>query len=371
MTLFHLSLLVSVALLFVVLIGYRYIEDKAGKIMLTVFASLPALFFSMGSNAVLAQSAVLVLVTIAASLFQWTFRPFIVAAAGSSFLIYALFCFSAFREIEGYRELRERMTMELVSERIPPVKKSTKPTVLPSDTNARLDLFEVKLQGETDSSNAGLRNGSLEILHWKNAETFVNSSGFGVYRMTALRPQPERIDLPMSPPIPQPAPLSESDRAFSLVGEQPADGLRPGLSTFHLGSLLGFVNVRGFGLLTEEKRLFGFQPHHFRKLPDNDEWQVRSLELVGLIVHDEPRVYETKELPRMDKIRDIPTRSLDAFEAAGLESFKAGEDLYARTAPLGVRMLGAIRSVEQCLKCHGGERGDLLGAFSYSLQKKQ
>jgi hypothetical protein len=28
-------------------------------------------------------------------------------------------------------------------------------------------------------------------------------------------------------------------------------------------------------------------------------------------------------------------------------------------------MLGAIRSTRQCLSCHGGNRGDLLGAFSY------
>lgn len=34
-----------------------------------------------------------------------------------------------------------------------------------------------------------------------------------------------------------------------------------------------------------------------------------------------------------------------------------------------VSALGAIRSIEQCTKCHGGKRGDLLGAFSYSLAR--
>jgi hypothetical protein len=33
-------------------------------------------------------------------------------------------------------------------------------------------------------------------------------------------------------------------------------------------------------------------------------------------------------------------------------------------------MLGAARSVSQCIKCHDGERGDLLGAFSYYLQRQ-
>jgi len=32
-----------------------------------------------------------------------------------------------------------------------------------------------------------------------------------------------------------------------------------------------------------------------------------------------------------------------------------------------VRMVGAIRMAETCMKCHEGKRGDLLGAFSYDL----
>ena len=45
----------------------------------------------------------------------------------------------------------------------------------------------------------------------------------------------------------------------------------------------------------------------------------------------------------------------------------------ALLALAGINMLVfqfmTIRSVSQCVKCHGGERGDLLGAFSYSLQR--
>jgi hypothetical protein len=32
-----------------------------------------------------------------------------------------------------------------------------------------------------------------------------------------------------------------------------------------------------------------------------------------------------------------------------------------------LRMVGSVRSLKQCIPCHGGRRGDLLGAFSYSL----
>ena len=63
------------------------------------------------------------------------------------------------------------------------------------------------------------------------------------------------------------------------------------------------------------------------------------------------------------------TRPLDGFEASSLEKLRRGEYLLVAEAPEGVRMLGAIRSVKQCTNCHGGERGDLLGAFSYTLRR--
>jgi len=48
----------------------------------------------------------------------------------------------------------------------------------------------------------------------------------------------------------------------------------------------------------------------------------------------------------------------------GLAALRKGEDLYVRED----RMLGSIRSTKQCIACHGGERGVLLGAFSYTLR---
>ena len=50
-----------------------------------------------------------------------------------------------------------------------------------------------------------------------------------------------------------------------------------------------------------------------------------------------------------------------------LEKLRGGEDLVVADAGVNLRMLGAIRSAEKCVDCHGGKRGDLLGAFSYSL----
>ena len=50
-----------------------------------------------------------------------------------------------------------------------------------------------------------------------------------------------------------------------------------------------------------------------------------------------------------------------------LEAARAGEDLVAITTGPKVRLLGAVRNMSACVECHGGKRGDLLGAFSYRL----
>jgi len=60
------------------------------------------------------------------------------------------------------------------------------------------------------------------------------------------------------------------------------------------------------------------------------------------------------------------TRPLDMFEVAGAKELMEGKDVYIRSKDNVVRMLGALRATEQCLKCHHETKsGDLLGAFSY------
>src|SRR5262249_5097490 len=119
----------------------------------------------------------------------------------------------------------------------------------------------------------------------------------------------------------------------------------------------------------DRRHVAGFQPHQFSRVPTTEErWEVRRLELVGLLLHEKPVVYVTEHLPRMDEVGAAPTRSLDSFETTALERLRHGEDLLSTEADGVMRMLGAVRSVKQCVKCHGGERGDLLGAFSYTLR---
>jgi len=82
------------------------------------------------------------------------------------------------------------------------------------------------------------------------------------------------------------------------------------------------------------------------------------------LLKKEPAVYVSDRLPAMEELKGVPTRPLDAFETEGLAGLRKGGNLYVK----GDRTLGAIRSTKQCLDCHGGNRGDLLGAFSYILR---
>jgi hypothetical protein len=70
----------------------------------------------------------------------------------------------------------------------------------------------------------------------------------------------------------------------------------------------------------------------------------------------------------MDQLRDVPTLPLDRFERFALDTLRQGEGIFITQGEEGVRMLGAVRSTNRCVACHGGDRGDLLGAFSYTLR---
>jgi hypothetical protein len=85
------------------------------------------------------------------------------------------------------------------------------------------------------------------------------------------------------------------------------------------------------------------------------------------VLHDPAVAYDSASLPRMDQLRDAPTRPLDLFESKGIGRLNSGEDIFIQETAGVVRMLGSVRAVQQCVRCHDCQRGDLLGAFSYTL----
>jgi hypothetical protein len=110
-------------------------------------------------------------------------------------------------------------------------------------------------------------------------------------------------------------------------------------------------------------------------------WALQVMRLIGLVKHKEAVVYlgngRRNHSGRPDRIsRDpfamkgepiIPTRKPDRFEADALVELRKGIELVAKTSPSIMRIVGAIRARKDCLKCHEGGQGALLGAFTYTL----
>jgi hypothetical protein len=172
------------------------------------------------------------------------------------------------------------------------------------------------------------------------------------------------------PPIPQPGTPSASPwLPEELSRNQPAESKMPdGLLSLHQGSVVDFINFAGIGYIKDRQHVAGFQEHRVSQTPTLERpWTLQTLDLVGLLLHEKPTAYVSKDLPRMKELRAAPTRELDDFEVAGLLALQRGDDLFVRERGNERRMFGAIRAVRQCLSCHDAERGDLLGAFSYRM----
>lgn len=236
-------------------------------------------------------------------------------------------------------------------------------------TTARKALME--LEGSIDSTDGRDREERLQKLHEGSVAEFVRREGFGVARMLGGYAESVLANYGRGKTsIPQARgdlPHDWKQRHSGMPATEVSSF--PFLSA-HSDNVLHFVNPTGFGLVKGRNYIAGFQAHQFNELKEPFRWKIQRLELLGLLLAEEPRVYVTDDLPRMEQIRAASTRALDEFETAGLANIQRGEELFICEGPAGIRMLGALRSAKQCLKCHGGERGDLLGAFSYFLEKR-
>jgi hypothetical protein len=246
--------------------------------------------------------------------------------------------------------------------------------VLSAATSERLQDLQDQLDYEaTRDWRSERRQRGLKKLHEAAPVAFMSQPGFGQTRMTPLLSERSLRGRSRGP---TPA---QSGSAIPIVWstgdlEGPAPALPKADFTqswkMHADGLVDFLNPNGFGYFKDRLHVAGFQDHRFSQVPAAGEpWKLQTLELLGLVVHDQPVVYVSDHLPSMEEVRNTAQRAPDSFEMVGLQALGQGEDLYVRDAPQGRRMLGAIRSVKQCLDCHGGERGDLVGAFSYTLSR--
>jgi hypothetical protein len=347
-----------------VVLAYRRTE----AIYLFLVGGLPALFcVVMFSEVLLFQAIVLALLAI---LWRRLLPKYPSVFVAASFLaVVAIYSGISWHALSVHQNLLDHFPMESMTERAPePKKRSPRP----AEAGKSWSSFERELTGqlEMEEKRFWSRASYLKQLHEDTTKVFVSSPGFGVGRMRPRPSRPEQLELSQRADEPIPQPDMSQLHVFSAEDlERPfVPKNRDALSQLHFDGLMDFVNVAGFGYFKDRQQVAGFRSHGFSQMPNVPELRVERLELLSLLKHDGPVVYVSKDLPRMKELKNAPTRGLSDFELKGLAAIENGEDLFVREVPHGLLMLGAMRSVEQCVKCHGGESGDLLGAFSYSLE---
>lgn len=311
------------------------------------------------------------------------------AALVGSHLLIGVF---SYRDIREHERLRAKYPSESLAERLAYEKRPSAAAqvlpaspVIPPGSSVDRDLHTVEDRVDFELYlKSSARNFNLRLLHQHTVSDFINSPGFGVTR--SIRPRTAYIELPEVGAIPFPSPGSNPEQSGSLdetsrpglasspgevpVRVPPGDALRK----MHRDGVMDFVNPEGFGYIEDREHVIGFQAHQFRTIPqlpdgeaDNRRWRVASVELISILKHSEPVAYRSEHLPRMDELRDAPTRPLNTFEQQALAELRRGQDIEIGTTPDRIRLLGSIRAVKHCLSCHEVERGELLGAFSYTL----
>lgn len=310
-------------------------------------------------------------------------RRFLASATLVTLFVYLVACCDGLLYLREAKRLRAEYSFESMGERLAyETRSGTTSDQVRSGLLTESAFHHEEFMYDVDGSDRSRpRAQALAHVHSSFVQQFIDAPGFGFARMPP--PSHALIELPPGLPILLPARPSV-DPSMSEVTELPqslpqktANDAEGGFATsarsLHRASYLDFVNSQGFGYILDRDHVAGFQPHQFRempKLPAYDEkqrWAVEALDLVSLLKHSKPAAYVSDHLPRMDELRHAPVRPLDAFETIALEGLQ-GADIKISSAPEEIRMLGAIRATEQCLRCHNVDKDELLGAFSYRLR---
>ncbi len=245
----------------------------------------------------------------------------------------------------------------------------------------------VRLERVFDSWNNRRRVRSLEQLHSDEVESFINREGFGFSRRPPIQPSPKGLELA---PLQKYVLNSQATKSSHIEGKPiklesghaisdtglPMSGL---LDKFHHKSLENFAAPSTLGYVRDIENVAGFQAHELAfshrwdgsalssTRPIDHDWRVNRIELVSLLAHDQPLVYESDQLPTMVESENRRTRFLNDFEQRGLRKLVDGEDVFLEANANRIEMMGAIRAAKNCLQCHSVERGKLLGAFTYEI----
>jgi hypothetical protein len=105
------------------------------------------------------------------------------------------------------------------------------------------------------------------------------------------------------------------------------------------------------------------------RITSRETYRLDSFDLIGVGKHPDPVAFLGRHHQTVSMLRQ--TRPLTSFESRAVGELIAGEDVSVETNPAGHFVVGALRAKEDCLKCHGGKAGDVLGALSYRLSRAE
>ncbi len=284
--------------------------------------------------------------------------------------VYGFAFLSAYNEYLNIEQMRRDYPIVSLADRL----EFDPPDRVLHDAEATKELFyslpvmQTLKDREQVASRYGYRDSMLERLHHDVSLQFTVAAGFGFARMAFVRPGYIDIETPPAISLSQPMELTNQhiDSGTRAVGDK-----------LHNIVVNDFLDSEMMGYVSSHRMAAGFEPHGFRSLESDiepcgtatREWRLVRLELVSLLRHDSPRVYVSDTLPTMDELEEIPHRDLGDFEVTALAQLRFQKDLVAEEQEDRIVMLGALRANSDCLQCHSGERGRLLGAFSYELIK--
>ncbi len=169
------------------------------------------------------------------------------------------------------------------------------------------------------------KTGNRPILHRTTVEIFIDRPNFGKRRMilplqdvvTAPKVEPKK-DAPEKDP---PAPKADAEQP----AKKPHYPVEPTTEDGKSDTFLGALRSQ---FATDDKK---------------EVLKIRKVQLIGLVMHKEPVVYDTDKMPDMKEPKEVPTRALDEFEKKALEAIRGGDNLKAeKRTNKEIRMVGAI-----------------------------
>jgi hypothetical protein len=242
------------------------------------------------------------------------------------------------------------------------------PVLLPVAQD-RLRQRENDLEDETKTVETQSRVRMFRQLHEESTRMFASNPGFGVMRMPlvitewSLRRAMEKKDVPEQTSTSRPVSPSPSAWNVILTEQAPAS-----MDALHTRGQHEFLKPERFGYVKNRQQVAGFLSHQFNEPLPAGTLTMQRLDLISLLLHEQPVAYVTNQLPKMEELRAAPTRPLELFESTALQALQRGDDLVVNESGDTIWLLGALRATKQCLECHDVKRGQLLGAFSYVLK---